>query len=828
MSWHGNIHRSWGIKTTRVFAWACILTLLSACQNTAGDTAQRNAVSLSQKAAAKQRIKPFPLNQVTLHHSPFERAQQVNVGYLLALDADRLLAPYLREAGLRATSQGYGNWESDGLDGHIGGHYLSALSLAWAATGDTGIRNRLDYMLAELARAQQQSDGYLGGIPESQPFWKEISQGNIRADLFSLNERWVPLYNIDKIFNGLLDAYVIGEREVAKPMLRALGEWMLAVTQNLTKTQVQQMLISEHGGLNAVFADMAKIFNDKRYLDLADIFTHESVILPLAKAQDRLTGLHANTQIPKIIGALKLSEINDDANLKNTAHFFWQTVSQQRSVSIGGNSVREHFHTKDDFSEMIEDIEGPETCNTYNMLKLSKLLFLETGDTRFLAFYERATYNHILSSQHPEHGGLVYFTSMRPGHYRTYSSVHDSMWCCVGSGIENHSKYGELIYAHNDNDVWVNLFIPSTLHWKEKDVLITLDTQFPDSQDVKIRISPMRDKQNTVFTLKIRHPKWVLQDIVVKVNGSVMPATFENDYLSITKQWQKGDTVTFTLPTRVYAEQLPDGKDYYSLLYGPVVLATKVNAFEQEQLPFIADDSRMGHIAAGPVCPPEALPIMLGQPEAFIKGLVREPHQDLRFTATTHVAIGNDSRTAASSSPVTLIPFFRLHDARYQVYWPQMQPDAFSAFVETAKEAALKRKQLAEKMVDSVNPGEQQPEVEHDFAGEGTRAGINNGRHWRDAKNWFAYTLTNNELRGAVLRLVYFKGDVNREFDVVINDTKLASVTLPVGKQDDMFYSVDYVLPEALRNADTLRLMFKATEGSTAGGIYGIQLLASD
>lgn len=800
--------------------------MLTGCQQSATPTATNSQdPTVNQQAAinpVSQAQQVFPLSQISLTGGPFWHAQQTNIDYLLAMKPDRLLAPYLREAGLETSADSYGNWESSGLDGHIGGHYLSALSLAWAASGQPALKKRLDYMLDELARAQQANGGYLGGIPNGQAMWQEIRNGNINADLFSLNDRWVPLYNIDKLFHGLRDAYQIAGSNQAKDMLLDLGQWMLSVTENLSDEQIQQMLYSEHGGLNEVFADMALISQDARYLHLARQFSHETVLKPLTQNKDTLTGLHANTQIPKVIGFLKVAETADDEAWESAAEFFWQTVTQERSVSIGGNSVKEHFHEKDDFTSMVEDVEGPETCNTYNMMKLSKMLYLRTGEPRYLAFYERAMYNHILSSQHPEHGGLVYFTSMRPGHYRMYSSVQNSMWCCVGSGIENHSKYGELAYTHNNSDLWVNLYMPSTLNWQKQGWRIETQTNFPDSSDVTVRVKKT-DSAASSFTLHLRKPEWLSDAMQITVNGQpAQVATTDAGFITLQRQWRDNDTISFQLPAEPAVEQLPDGQDYYSVLYGPVVLATKVRAFENEKLNFIADDSRMGHIAAGPVCPPEALPVMLGEPASFLEGLKRAPGDKLAFIASTNVAVANQPDLTTS----TLIPFFRLHDSRYEVYWPQLSESDFSSFVEQAQAEAASAEKLRNITVDTVSPGQQQPEVEHNFKGEGTRAGVNNGHHWRDATGWFSYALNNKGARAKTLRLTYFSGDIDRQFSILVNGERLAAVSLPAkaGAQD--FYTVDYALTETMQKQPTLTVRFDANSGSVAGGIYGIRLLS--
>ncbi|MDN4502389.1 glycoside hydrolase family 127 protein [Alteromonadaceae bacterium BrNp21-10] len=774
-----------------------------------------------------QPVKTFPLSAVKLTDGPFKHAQQTNIKYIMAMEPDRLLAPFLREAGLPTKTDSYGNWEGSGLDGHIGGHYLTALSLAYVATGDKQLKQRLDYMVSELHKAQlKHGDGYIGGVPGGRQAWDDIRKGKIKADLFSLNNKWVPWYNLHKIYAGLRDAYLLGGNDTAKTMLLNLGQWTKNLVADLSDEQVQQMLIAEHGGMNEVLVDIADISGDKSYLDLAKRFSHQLILQPLLKGQDKLNGLHANTQIPKVIGYLRHAEETGNQDWQQAADFFWNTVSKKRSVSIGGNSVREHFHDSENFDTMMKDVEGPETCNTYNMLKLSKMLFEASGEPQYLAFYERAMYNHILSSQHPDHGGLVYFTPMRPGHYRMYSKVDAAMWCCVGSGIENHSKYAELIYAKTDSELLVNMFIPSKLTASELGLSLTQQTLFPDNNRVSIKLNKLASAESIqAVTLQIRKPAWADENgVAITVNGVVVePLSTRDGYIVLKRQWQDGDEIELNLSVSPRLEGLPDGSHNYSVLYGPVVMAAKVNPFKNEQLEFIADDSRMAHVATGPVCPPEATPIIVGQPESFLKGLRRIARTDIGFTTSANLkTVESDSQT-----PLTLMPFFRLHDSRYQVYWAQMQENEFSDFVATAAKQSEHEKQLRLMTLDVINPGEQQFEVEHDYAGEGSRAGVHLNQHWRDTFSWFSYRLRDPGGQAKSLRIRYFGGDKGRHFSILFNGELLAAVTLPDDKGSD-FYDVDYALPTALVDKlqyGTHELKFVAGKDSIAGGIYGIRLL---
>ena len=594
----------------------------------------------------------------SLLESPFSAAQATDKAYIMQLDPDRLLAPYLIEAGLEPRAEGYGNWEGSGLNGHIGGHYLSALALMYAADGDEAVLERLRYMLAELSRAQQANgNGYLGGIPDGKMLWQEIASGDIRAEDFALNDRWVPLYNIHKLFAGLRDAYQIAGQLRARDMLIALTDWFVDLNSHLNDDQIQTMLQSEQGGLNEVFADVYALTGDERYLDLARRYSDRALLDPLLAGEDELTGKHANTQIPKVIGYERIGELTDDDRLRTAARYFWTNVVEHRTVAFGGNSVREHFNPIDDFSEMIESVQGPETCNTYNMLKLTTRLFLDAPDARYIDFYERALYNHILSSQHPE-GGFVYFTPIRPGHYRVYSQPDTSFWCCVGSGMENHGKYGELIYAHDDNDLYVNLFIPSALDWREQGLTLRQTTRFPYEEATRLQLA--LDAPRT-FSVYLRQPAWLQEGMSIAVNGeSVATSVNEFSYLSIERRWEDGDVISVALPMATAAEYLPDGSSWVAFLKGPIVLAAITDTRNMDDL--FADDGRMAHVAGGEMLSLiEAPALVTDSPEIIADGLV--PTGPMRFSIDA-LLYGDRYRG------LELVPFFTIHEARYAMYWP--------------------------------------------------------------------------------------------------------------------------------------------------------------
>ncbi|MDW7694118.1 glycoside hydrolase family 127 protein [Flammeovirgaceae bacterium SG7u.111] len=761
-----------------------------------------------------QELKPFPLSSVRLLDGPFKQAQQVDLEYIKALDPDRLLAPYLIDAGIPVKAKRYGNWENTGLDGHIGGHYLTALSLMYASTGDEEAKKRLDYMINELAKCQEKNgNGYVGGVPDGQKMWEEIKKGDIDAGGFSLNHKWVPLYNIHKIYAGLRDAYLIGGNEKAKGMLIKLTDWCIDLTANLSDAQVQDILRSEHGGLNEVFADVTAITGEDKYLELAKRFSHEVILDPLLHQEDKLTGLHANTQIPKIIGFKRVAEVAKDSTWANASNFFWETVVNKRTVSIGGNSVREHFHPESDFSSMIESNQGPETCNTYNMIKLAKMLYLSNPQQKYIDYFERAMYNHILSSQHPTKGGFVYFTPMRPRHYRVYSQPQEGFWCCVGSGLENHGKYGELIYAHDSENLYVNLFIPSTLEWKEKGLSLEQTTKFPYEENSELTL---KLKKAAKFSINIRYPSWVTEGrFSVLVNGKEVAIDKTNPtFASIQRKWKNGDKISFELPMSTKAEYMPDNSPWISFVHGPIVLAAKTDTTKLKGL--FADGSRMGHIASDDYYPIETAPILVDASKNYVSKVVPVEGKPLTFTFSEIYP--------EQYKDLTLVPFYTVHEARYMIYWPVTTPEEWEKRKEDIRVKEQAMLALEAQTVDQIAPGEQQPESDHNFKAEKTESGIYNGRFWRHAEGWFSYDLKNKKNEATKLRVTYSALDKGRTFDILINDEILATV-----KIDDLkgsgFVDVDYELSEKMRDSDKLNLKFAAHEGSVAGGIYYIRLM---
>ncbi|NBA88604.1 glycosyl hydrolase [Emticicia sp. CRIBPO] len=741
---------------------------------------------------ASAQMQTFGLQEVRLTAGNFKNAGEVDRKYILALNPDRLLAPYLIDAGLPVRSNRYGNWESIGLDGHIGGHYLSALSMMYASTGDAELKRRLDYMVGELARCQEKNgNGYVGGIPQGKVFWERIRKGDIDGSSFGLNNTWVPLYNIHKLFAGLHDAWQYTGNQQARTVLIGLGNWFNDLIEPLSQDQIQQVLRTEHGGMNEVFADLYVLTRDKKFLDAAQKLSHKAILEPLLLKQDRLTGLHANTQIPKVIGFEKTALLTGNKAWSEAARYFWYNVSHTRSVAFGGNSVREHFNPVNDFGQMIKSNQGPETCNSYNMLRLTRALFLDNNDVSYLDYYERTLYNHILSSQHPEKGGFVYFTPIRPNHYRVYSQPETSMWCCVGSGIENHAKYGELIYSHSSEDIFVNLFIPSVLNWKDKGVQLTQKTDFPYKNETEIVLSLKKAK---TFTFNIRRPEWA-ESFEIFVNGKIQAIESKpSSYIPLHRKWKTGDTISIRFKTTTRLEYLPDKSNWAAFVHGPIVLAAKTSVKNLDGL--FADDSRMGHEAGGRLYPLNEAHALVGKPSSYVSRL--DPSGPLQFRLDS----------------LTLQPFFEIHEARYQMYFQTYSPEEYQA-----RKAALKQEEAAalaleSRTLDKVNCGEQQPEVDHLYRGEKSVSGSDEGLFWRMTRSYIAYQFRNKNQEGKWMEIS------------VLDNLKPDAIKVEInGGPADIILSADKMIRIKIEGMEVIDLKITALNGSVSPRFHQIRIL---
>lgn len=761
----------------------------------------------------------FPIRDVEVLDGVLKHAQDLNVHTLLQYDCDRLLAPYLKEAGLEPKAPSYPNW--DGLDGHVGGHYLSAMAMN-AARGDGECRSRMEYMIRELKAVREANDrnhpewgtGYVGGVPNSAAIWSSFRKGD-----FSLYKgSWAPFYNLHKMFAGLRDAYVYGGSEDARSLFLGFCDWALSLTENLTDEQMQDMLSVEHGGINESLADAYTLTGDEKYLKAAERYSHHFLLDMMAHRTDALDNIHANTQVPKAVGFERISELSGNEYYHKAASFFWETVTGNRSLAFGGNSRREHFPSRTACADFIRDIDGPESCNTYNMLKLTEDLFRRSPQGFYADWYERALFNHILSTQHPEHGGYVYFTSGRPRHYRNYSAPNEAMWCCVGTGMENHGKYGQFIYTHSGDALYVNLFVPSRLSWREKGVTVEQNTAFPYGEKSKITIA----EGNREFTLMVRYPGWVAPGaFAVSVNGVRQQVeSGPSSYVGITRKWRKGDVVEISFPMHGSVEYLPQVPDYIALMYGPVLLGMKTGTEDLAHL--VADDSRFGQYASGAKLPLDQAPILIDDDvDGIASKLEPVPGKPMHFSLGVRMENRIDGE---------LQPFFEIHDSRYMMYWLALSTTGYEDYLKELTAEERDRMILDSLTVDKVQPGEQQPEVDHQMETDGSFTGVTDDVLYRDARDGhsFSYLLSTGGTESLSLRLKYWgvcEWKTN-EFDIFIDDVLLTSVNNTYRWRESEFKYETYAVPsELVAGKKQVRVRFQAHPGKQIGQIYEVRLV---
>ena len=764
----------------------------------------------------------FPLGDITLLDGPLKHARDLNVQVLLKYDCDRMLAPYRKEAGLQPRKPSYPNW--DGLDGHVGGHYLSALAIN-AATGNEECRKRMEYMISELQlvldannqRLEAWCHNYIGGVPNSAKMWTAFSKG----DFGSYFGTWAPFYNIHKMYAGLRDAWLYCGNEQAKNLFLKFCDWAVDITRDLNDEQMEKMLGNEHGGMNEVLADAYAITGEQKYLNCARRFSHKLLLVPMEEGKDCLDNMHANTQIPKVIGYQRIAELAHDVQYHNASEYFWEIVTRQRSLALGGNSRREHFPTKETCIDYINDIDGPESCNTYNMLKLTEDLNRVKPDGMYGDFYETAMFNHILSTQHPQHGGYVYFTSARPRHYRNYSAPNKAMWCCVGTGMENHGKYGQFVWTHDkgvkaeDDALYVNLFVASELNWKDRKMVIRQQTAFPYAESSVVEVA----KGKGTFILKVRKPSWC-ENFTVKGVGFDADSYEENGFVCMKRKWKKGDQVKISMPMHAYIKPMINVPQYVAIMYGPILLGMKTGTEDMRGL--IADDSRFGQYAGGKKLALDEAPILLPKHlDDIAKNLKPVPGKPLHFKLATHMENTIDGE---------LQPFFEIHDSRYMMYWLALGENDYKAYMQKLADEEKARQALEARTVDKVNPGEQQPETDHRMETDDSNKGNTEGIFFRDAKDghYFSYLMQTKGETNLSLQLKFWGQDEWRtsEFDIYVNDKLLCSVNNSHRWRTTQFKTVDYAIPsEFVKGKKEIRVKFVAHKGKQVGQIYGVRLV---
>jgi DUF1680 family protein len=610
----------------------------------------------TQAESGAPKLQAFDLSDVDLAEGPFLHAQRMTEAYLLALKPDRMLHNFRVNAGLKPKAPVYGGWESEATwedincHGHTLGHYLSACALAYRSTNDKRFKQRIEYVASELAACQRAAGS---GLVCAFPKGPALVEAHLRGEKIT----GVPWYTLHKVFAGLRDATLLANSESSRAVLLRLADWTVNATRPLSDSQFETMLNTEHGGMNEVFADLYSITGNSEYRRMAERFSHKAILEPLARGRDHLDGLHANTQVPKIVGFQRVYEVTGDGKYQGAAEFFWRTVALTRSFATGGHGDNEHFFPMADFEKHVFSAKASETCCQHNMLKLTRALFVHDPQAEYADYYERTLYNGILASQDPDSGMATYFQGARPGYMKLYHTPENSFWCCTGTGMENHVKYRDSIYFHDGQSLYVNLFIPSTVRWKERSAVLTQVTNFPESPTTTLKLQLERAAE---FTLKLRHPSWSKAAIVLVNGKETARSNNPCSYVDVSRKWQSGDVIELQLTMEVATDSAPAAPDIVAFTYGPLVLA---GALGREGLAsgadIIVNERQIGKYNDSPF----TAPLLLGDP-GTIAQTIRRGDKPNEFLIAS-----------AEQKPVRLIPYYRIAHERYATYW-QIKPSA--------------------------------------------------------------------------------------------------------------------------------------------------------
>lgn len=752
----------------------------------------------------------FSLSEVELTDSYFKQAMERHKGYVLSLEVDRLIPHIRKRSGLEPKGQTYGGWEKNG--GCTFGHYMSSCALFYAAEGDRRFLERLDYMLSELKECQENVENgwFITSKRNVQGYW-DLLGGNLALNQpdetkqpWNFNKNGNSWYCVHKILAGLRDAYCYAGREQAKDILIPLVDFISDFALQANSDLFQGMLAVEQGGMNEVLADVYAFTGNEKYLKAAERFNHINVVYPSANREDVLFGRHANDQIPKFIGAARQYEFVDNELYKNAAINFWDIVLEKHTTAIGANSCYERFGIPGEESKRL-DYSSAETCNTYNMLKLSRQLFQLTEDIKYLNYYEHALYNHILASQDPDMPGCVtYYTALMPGLFKQYSTPYESFWCCVGTGMENHAKYAESVYFAKDNELLINLFIPSRLSWKSKELQLTLDTRFPESDTIRIKLDK---KGKFTGNISVRIPKWLQTNAQYSVNGKKGTIGNSTDgFIRLDgRSLNDGDEICLVFPRSLHIRYAEDEPHFGTIMYGPLVLA---GALGSDGMP---DDRVSDNRGLKGSLPARNIPIMVVDPDRLNAQIIESLEQPLQFTV----------KNGEKQPNIQLLPYFQMHHQRYTVYWKIYAPEVF--------------KKRSNALTDEIYIDDDiTNEKKHNLQGKNDTVRFHDyfwakNTQFRDARNggYFSYDLKiNKKEQGNYYLICRYWGDEspNHEFDVLIDNNLLKTVNL--NRRLYLTYVDDiYEIPSSwTQGKDKVKVTFRANEEKTAGGLYSLKI----
>ncbi len=827
-----------------------VLLALLCCSQAWGEGQDPAVSAFEQRVVHAQ---PVPLDRVRLTGGPLKRAQDVTAEYLLSLEPDRMMAGYRLRAGLEPKAEGYGGWDavdSRQLTGHIAGHYLSGISYMYAATGDERFKQRADYLVAEMKTVQdKRGNGYLGAIIDRQgtdgaEIMRQVSQGNIRSGGFDLNGLWSPWYTLHKTYAGLRDAYRYTGNKTALEVEIKFAEWAASILDPMSDEQIQRMLNTEFGGMNEIMADLYADTGNKRWLELSYKFEHRAIVDPLKRHIDNISGVHANTTIPKLIGSAdRFGYIGRGEDIM-AAGFFFDQVAHHHTFATGGNSMGENFPLTDQLAVSMGS-RGNETCNIYNMRKLTERLFAFCPDVHYADFLERIVFNHLLGSIDLETGATCYMVPVG-GNRREYADMQRSFTCCHGSGMETHAMHAMGIYYEMGDKLWVNLYAPSTVDWQSQGARLNVTTDLPLGQTATIKVSLPQAKE---LTLALRRPHWAREGFVAKVNGQVVaepqveaedqtrggrgymrrgrrgPAGPPvSDYVVLTRTWRDGDAVELTIPKTLRTEATPDDDNRMAILWGPLVLAPQADemmAGDETQRP--AGRRRGGRRGRGSSA---GLPVIVTQAESVSEWLEPVSGEPGAFVAA---GVGHRATNPQQTYDVRFMPFYASHQQASFAYVDVLDPNEWVVRVETVTEEQRQR-QLDAITVGYADAGEMQGERDTNYRSSTDRPVESLGvRHGRAGTGWFSFEMpVEADEPMALLVTLNSSQQDGASFEIQVDGTRVATQSV-VDRAASGFYDVRIPLPaNLLAGKESITVRFRSTGDGRIPTVFDVRTIRAD
>jgi len=783
------------------------------------------------------RARLVPLSNIRLLGGPLKTAQDADAKYLLELEPDRMMAFYRVRAGLLQKAQPYSGWDGGGrnLTGHIAGHHLSGVSLMYLATGDAKFKSRADYLVNELKEVQDKhGDGYLSALEGGREAWAAVSKGEIRSSGFDLNGLWSPWYTLHKTFAGLRDAYRCTGNSIALDVETRFATWAEAVLKPMSEVQVQRMLNTEHGGMNEVLADLYADTGDRRWLDLSYRFEHRAFTDALKRHQDNLNGKHGNCQIPKLMGsAVRYGYTADAADLE-AASFFWDRVTQHHTYATGGHGLAEYFGAPDQLSPRV-DGRTCETCNVYNMLKLTRRLFSFRPDAFYADFHERALFNHIMASLDPETGRSSYMVPVGRAVQQEYQNMLQSFTCCVGSGMESHALHGSGIY-YESNDalnpvLWVNLFASSTAQFPLSNVRLDMSTDFPDGENATMTFTLPSPKR---FTLAVRRPSWAGDGFKISVNGQsveVPPLASlragsaggrnvgsddrllqPSSYIEMVREWKSGDKVQLSLPKSVRLEPTPDNKQVAAIMWGPLLLAGDLGPRRE------GPGGNAARIVA---------PVLVAAERPVTEWVAPSATRAGDFVAAK---VARDPAQPAPPVDVALAPFYRTHRRTYSAYFDVVTAEEFEARVRAATAERERVRKLEAATVAFVQPGDADREKDFNYQSDpaNRQPQRTNGRAGRGGQGWFSYDFPVENTKDMAVVVTYLNElglePASGNFQILVDGVEV--VRFQPDDKATGFFDVTYPIPPALLNGKKkATIRFQAASNGRIAPIFGVRMI---